>query len=365
MAQAQGRITRRGQIHFGNASLHITEDGIAAARLAGATTQWEQTFKREVFARIVNTLNKLGWTCIVPPDYIKQYSESFARNWRYCTKGDLKADLSISGRCIELKMFQNVNAPDRADHEGRYQHDQEKHMPYLMRLEMERTRRRIRTYLCNVFTDYVVLPPAPKMGVHGATAMDMAQHRRRTSGHYRKELDRAEICNPAYAVSADGGRLENGMKVYAIDYHDRVIYGTAFYDLNGSWMVVTGRHHVAYNIWHKQIYVACPGDPRIKRNAAKRRKRLEGEMARAVASMKFERAALLRDILFPGNPPLYNVWHTGHQLYHRSNFQGYTSNQAEAGKFTADEVRAWVKAPNQVRHVEGPPARVLEDGVPA
>ncbi|AZD65984.1 hypothetical protein SAMN04489802_4410 [Pseudomonas chlororaphis] len=35
-----------------------------------------------------------------------------------------------------------------------YQSDKEKHIPYLMRQEMEHTRRRIRTYLCNVFSGY-------------------------------------------------------------------------------------------------------------------------------------------------------------------------------------------------------------------
>ncbi len=77
---------------------------------------------------------------------------------RWCSKGDLKADLKVSGRSITFEMFQNVNAPDRPDHGGRHQSNKEFHMPYVMRLEMERTHRKIRDYLCAVFTDYKFTP---------------------------------------------------------------------------------------------------------------------------------------------------------------------------------------------------------------
>lgn len=357
MAQIQGRVARTGTIQFGDASLHIWEEGLAPARNAGgydAAHAWERQFKREVFARIVNTLNRLGWSCTMPAikeHDVQHYGGDVAR-WsaeskRLCRKGDLQADLDISGRCITLQMFQNVNAPDRPDHDGRYQERKEHHMPYLMRLEMERARRRIRTYLLNVMTDYVFKPSAPVLGFMGATALEVASYSRRTTGHYLPALDRARFSNANQSFSADGHPLENGMRVYAKDSDGRIVCGTAFYSLNGSWQVVTGRYGLL-GIWHTSIWVKCPGDPRVKRNARLRRQRLEGELAKAVKAMQFERAAQLRDILYPGNPVLYNVWHNEHQLYHRTGFQGYTRDQSEAGKFTADEVRGWDCAPNKV-----------------
>jgi hypothetical protein len=344
------RIERTGTVNFGDASISIWEEGISQARTEGGyagAQAWERQFKRDVFARIVQTLNRLGWTCVIPQRMIEQYSLSFARDHRYCRKGDLQADLDISGRCITLKMFQNVNAPDRPDHDGRYQYDQEIHMPYVLRLEMERTRRRIRDYLCNVFTGYAFKESNPKLGFDGVTALEYAAHSRRTSGHYVPDLDRARICNSGSDKSADGYQLENGTSVYAIDRGGRVISGVAFYSLNGNWQIVTGRYDLTY-AWHNQVYVKSPGNVRVKRNTAQRRKRLEAELASAVKAMKFERAAQLRDILFPGDQALFNVWHDEHQLYHRAGFSGYTADQSQAGKFTADEVRGWGSAPNKV-----------------
>jgi uncharacterized lipoprotein len=104
-------------------------------------------------------------------------------------------------------------------------------------------------------------------------------------------------------------------------------------------------------VWHDQVYVKSPGNVRVKRNDDRRRKRLEAEMASAVKGMKFERAAQVRDILFPGDQQLFNVWHNEHQLYHRAGFCGYTADQSQAGKFTADEVRGWDSAPNKVMSI--------------
>jgi len=290
----------------------------------------------------------------IDPHSVKHYGGDVAR-WaaerhRVCTKGDLKAELAISGRCIKLEMWQDVT-PSENRNGGRYDFNKEARMPYVLRLEMERTRRRIRDYLCNVFAGYEFKPCDPKLGINGVTALEYAAHSRRTSGHYVTDLDRAQICNTGYDKSADGQQLENGIRVYAQTREGRIIFGTAFYSLNGNWQIVTGRYGLDY-VWHKQIWVDCPGNVRVKRNADHRRKRLEQEMAKAVKEMRFERAAQLRDVLFPGDQPLFNVWHSEHQLYHRADFSGYTADQSQAGKFTADEVRGWDCAPNKVVAIE-------------
>lgn len=344
MSLTKGRIERAGTIHFGDASLSIWEDGISAARAAGgweAEKAWGRKFKRDVFARIVQMLNRLGWTVGLG---VHIWTGIDARHAR---KGDLQLDLRINGRCIELDMFQAINCPTRPDNDGRYEHGKEALMPYVMRLEMERTRRRIREYLLNVLTQYEFKPPAPKIGINGATAMEVAAHSRRTSCHYVKELDRATVSNKEQGFTADGVALENGSKVYAFDRAGRVICGTAFYSLNGNWQIVTGRYDLTY-VWHTEVYANCPGDPRVKRNSHQRRQRLEGELAKAIKAMNFERASVLRDILFPGKPALFAIWNEQHSLYHRSGTRGYTSDLSEAGKFTADEVRGWDRAPNKV-----------------
>jgi len=342
-----GRVDRVGTICFGDAFVSIWEEGISAARAAGgwpAEKAWNQQFKRDVFSRIVQTLNRIGWT-VGPWDKAEQY-KAIAINHRTCHKGDLHGELDISGRCIKFEMWQDVT-PSENRNGGRYDFGKEARMPYLLRIEMERTRRRIRDYLLNVFTGYVFNPPNPKIGVNGATALEYAKHSQHTSGHYVERLGRASFNSPDNGFTGDGVAIEDGAKVYAITSDGRVVYGTAYYSLNGRWMVVTGTHGIEW-AYHKELYAQCPGDPRVKRNSHQRRKRLEGEMADAIKAMNFERAAMLRDILFPGNPALFVIYNTQHNLYHRPGSSGYTSDVSEAGKFTEHEVRGWNCVRNKV-----------------
>jgi hypothetical protein len=327
---------------FNNAAMSVWEEGLASARDAGgfaAASRWELQFKRDVFARIIQTLNRIGWT-------VGESTHIFTgNNARHCRKGDLQADLRLSGRCIELKFFQNVNAPERPDHDGRYQSDQERHMPYLVRIEMERTRRRIRDYLCNVFTGYVFEPDRFKRDT-GATAVDLIEQSYRESSHFKGDLTRYTISD-YNNQSADNGRIEHGARVWFADRKGRIVTGTAYYNINNMWWVAMGRHGLS-NVASFEIYVKRPENPRVKRNGKLRRTRLEKELGLAVAAMRFERAALLRDIIFPGETELFNVWSVSHQLFHRPDFCGYTSDQSKAGKFTASEARGWSNADNRV-----------------
>lgn len=349
MSLTQGRIDRAGKVVFHDASLSVWEEGISDARNAGGyagAQQWEREFKRDVFARIVQKLNRLGWS-VGEQTYIFT-----GNNSRYCTKGDLQADLKLCGRYIEFQMFQSVNAPDRPDHGGRYQYDKAAHMPYMLRLEMERTRRAIRDYLLNVFTGYVFTPEKPSKGPDGLTALEWVKEDARTSWHYKADIDRRGGEESSYNNrSADGAIVRHGEKVWFADSKGRIVTGVAHYNINNMWWVITGRYE-ARNVSSGEIYANCPDNLRLKRNARIRRRRLEDELAGAVKGMKFERATQLRDILFPGSPALYVVWHGEHNLYHRNGFCGYTSDRSEAGKFTAEEVRGWDAAPNKVIALE-------------
>lgn len=354
MTLTTGRIEREGKIVFGDASLSVWEEGISESRARGGyegEKQWERTFKRDVFARIVQTLNRLGWNCIIPPEKIEQYGQRFAEGRRYCVKGELKADLEISGRCIKFDMFQAVNCPTRPDHEGRYESNKEACMPYLLRLEMERTRRRIRDYLCNVFTGYTFEDKRRTIYYRPLerTAMEQVLEHYAESWHFKGDLTKYKISD-SNRNSAEGGLLEHGQRVYFFDRQGRLCTGTALYNINNMWWVVTGKYDYT-NVASFELYTRCPENPRIKRNARLRRTRLEAELRKSIAAMKFERAAVLRDILFPGAPALFVVWHEEHKAYHCTDFRGYTSDQSKAGKFTADEVRGWDERPNRVKQV--------------
>ncbi|ENC9762907.1 hypothetical protein ABLG14_002306 [Pseudomonas aeruginosa] len=344
------QIEREGRVSFGDARIYITEEGIP--RDWNAAKAWEHDYKKQVFKRVLQTLNRLGWTCTVPavnPEDRKRYgfgiADESARRHRLCHKGDLKGELEISGRCIKFEMFQNVNAPDRPDHDGRYQSDKEFHMPYLMRLEMERTRRRIRDYLCNVFTDYRFEQKnsgrGSKCGVNGLTALEFVQACYDDSCHFKGDLTKYEISD-YNNKSADKLRVTHGARVWTTDYRGRIITGTAMYNINNMWWVVCGKYAV-FNKASSEIWVKNPGELRRKRNELTRRKRLEAELARATKQMNFRRAEVLRDILWPKDEALYLLWHKEHKAYHRSGFSGYSSNTVDAGRFTRSELNGWVK----------------------
>ncbi|MBB5444613.1 MULTISPECIES: UvrB/UvrC motif-containing protein [unclassified Paraburkholderia] len=344
MTLTKGRINRTGRVVFHDASLHVWEESLMDARDAGgwnAAQEWERQFKHDVFKRIVQLLRRLGWT-VEPNTYIFT-----GNNNRFARKGALKADLKLCGRHIEFDMFQNVNAPTRPDHGGRYEFNQEALMPYLMRIEMERTRRRIRDYLCNVFTGYVFeQPKRDKRGPNGVTALEWVQQSYAESSHFKGDLTKYEISG-YNNKSGDGGVIEHGSRVWFADYHGRIVTGTAYYNINNMWWVVTGKYDVR-NEASFHLFTKCPQNLRVKRNADRRRKKLEKLLSAAVEKMDFERAAVLRDVLFPGNPELFNVWHDDHQMYHCAGFCGYTRDQSKAGKFTANELRGWDAKPNRI-----------------
>lgn len=352
------QIDRSASIIFSDADIIIREPHPGRFPRYDDEKAWESQFKRDVFHRIVQTLNRLGWTCVVPEkDWHgqDQYGiEERMRNMkRECRKGDLNGFLEQSHTHIKFEMFQNVNAPKRPDHGGRYEFDKEAIMPYLLRLEMERTRRKIRDYLCNVFsgyhfdTEWMEKNGRKKVGPGNLTAMDFAMNQIRNSGHYREKLGRASF-NGDGGTSGDGLPIEHGGKAYAIDRAGRIIYGTALYSLNSQWYIITGKYGITYNVWHKQVFVNSPGDVRRKRNADIRRKRLEGQLNKAVAAMNFKRAEVMRDLIFPPNEPIFCLWHREHQAYHCSGFSGYAKDQLQAGKFTRAELKGWENATNIV-----------------
>jgi len=324
------RIERIGKIHLHDAALSIWEPEVDKVE-----------FKKVVFKRIIQQLNRLGWVVSIPQDKINSYSQDFARNFRYCVKGDLKADLNVSGRVIELEFFQNLNAPDRPDHEGRYQYDKEKHMPYLMLLEMRRTRNVIVKYLTNVFTGYELdserVLSQMRVGLGEFTALEWIEQKYKTSWHFKGDLSTYKIsdCN---RKSAEGKALEHGQRVYYFDRDGRIQTGTAYYNINNMWWVVTGKYALSNEACFS-LYTELPQNFRIKRNDRLRRKRLESLLSDAVDKMDFIRAHKLKGILFSPDEQLYRVFHTDHQLYHRAGFSGYTKDPNYAGKFTLEECK--------------------------
>lgn len=322
MSRAPIIIAREGSIRFHDASLFVSEEGIAAARAAGghkAVDAWELKFKREVFARIIQTLNRLGWTCTMPAikeHDVKHYGGVIARRSaereRFCTKGDLKGDLRICGRSIEFKMFQSVNCPTRPDHEGRYESNKEACMPYVLRLEMQRTRNRIRDYLCNVFDGYAFTPPRisspnPDPLAYFNDSWD-GEYEKKRGGHRFKRgadgwPDHSEVKERA-RTDGDGAQMNHGDVRWTRDHKGRLLRGRIYGGINEQWMIVYGPGHRDYaQVYHTALFTYRPGQTPAKHVPERLRgDRLKNELDKAVKEMRFERAAVLRDILHPKSP---------------------------------------------------------------
>jgi len=332
------QIDRSGRVSFGDASLSVWED--PESRGLSARREYEIGFKHQVFKRIVQQINRLGWSLEVPADMIEQYGRSFAEGYRYCRKGDLQGSLDFSGRCIKLEMWQDVANVENPNG-GRYDFGKEQRMPYLLKLEMERTRRRIRGYLCNVFSGYAFQTDRNdgrlnKRGPGNLTALEWIDGCYQTSFHFKGDTTSYEISD-YNRKSADGSTLSHGQRVWFADYKGRICAGAAYYNINNMWWVVTGKYDVS-NQSSSSLYSVCPENPKQKRNGGLRRKRLESDLSKAVKSMDFVRAHKLKEILFPADEPLFMVYHKGHNCYHRSNFCGYTKDSVDAGRFTWEEL---------------------------
>lgn len=324
------QIQREGRVSFGEARLAVWEEGIP--REWDAKVIWERKFKREVFKRIIQTLNRIGWT-------VGEQTHIFTdNNSRHCVKGDLQADLKISGRSIELVFFQSVNTPDRADHGGRYQSDKEKHMPYLARLEMQRTRIRIRAYLCNVFTGYTFKASDLKCGLGGLTNIEWI------NADYVSKRRFGPPTIPAADYNSRSGHkktIEHGSRVWTTDRKGRWHQGTAFVNINNMWWVTYGKYGYTNKACF-ELFVDRPADIRTKKNERARRQRLEDMIAKAVAGMNYQRAEVLRKVLFPEPEPLFMILNVKDGVYFRPNYNGYTSDTIRAGKYTRAELKPYL-----------------------
>jgi len=293
--------SRTGFVSFGDASISVWEEPSMPLVHGNA---WERQFKTDVFARIVQQLNRMGWVCEIPADLIERYGISFARRDRYCRKGDLHAQLSIQGRHIELNIWQELhNVSNRNG--GRYDFDKEQRMSYLLRLQMENTRRRLRDYLVNVFDGYTFQPPR----ITSPNPCPLAYFNQHWDGEYERKrgthrFDRGADGWPSEKAlgswarkDADGVALQHGDVRCVRDQTGRLRRGRVYGGINGMWMLVYGPGPRDY--MHEsagEFFSYASGMPRKVASAYQANKRLQQQLALAISNQNFERAIVLRDV---------------------------------------------------------------------
>ncbi|WP_353174381.1 hypothetical protein [Acinetobacter rudis] len=295
----------KGKIRFSDASICISAEPDLPRGFSFERNEWEKNYKRDVFSRVIQQLNRLGWVCVIPEEMVERYGAGFARSYRKCQKGDLHGELEITCTHIEFKMWQNINVPqsEREDGNGKYLFNKEKHMPYLLLLEMKRTRNRIKKYVENVcsFTfdePWVRGRNRPKAG--GLTAIEYIEMGYRNSWHFDEKLGHnSGIECTGNSTSADKKQLRHKMPVWFYDQKGRLNKGTAYYNSNNMWWVVTGKYDFR-NIYCGALYIDIPNSARFKNNQNQRTAALIKQESEAVANKDYERAIIFRNLLSQG-----------------------------------------------------------------
>lgn len=346
----KGQIDRTGVISFHDASISIWEDSIPSPSGEGgfkARDAWEREFKRQVFARVIQTLHRLGWT-VAPWD--SEHYRLLAPRRRTCRKGDLHGELSIDGRVVEFKMWQDVT-PSENPNGGRHDFDKLIRMPYVLRLEVERTRRRISEYLCNVFSGYSVKQkkidsPNPDPLAWFNDKWDDEYEKKRGTHRFKRGADgwpSEEELNSWDRKDADGLVLNHGDVRWLRNHKGHLLRGRVYGGINGRWTLVYGPGERDYTCAQAGEFFTYKPDmtPAKSPDPRQRRKRLEQELKKAVAAMDFKRAQLLKSALFPEGP-LYAIWSKEKRVYFDIMYCGYRESIADAGKYTRDELRPYL-----------------------
>lgn len=272
--QVDPAIKFTGKMSFGDASMCIRVDRPSLKNWSDEQAHWNSQLHIQVFNKVLTELSILGYS-------IKQQTNIFTSpDHKYCRKGDLRLDVEVENGCVVFHFYQNVNAPNRPDHGGRYEHNQQKLMPYLMLLEMKRTRNRIKKLFMESYgftfeEDFKRRNRFEIVGPEGLTALEWIQEDYKADGI---TLEKLEASAHGYTSeynnqSADKKRLVQEQQVWFYDRKNRLNVGKVYYRSNSMWWVVTGKYGYSIESSHS-LYVEKPHDVRIKANLKTRRNTL-------------------------------------------------------------------------------------------
>lgn len=303
---------------------------------------WEETVDDEamladVLAPLIRAMRQWGWN-VRTDRQVKKHYAILNKYHRHCRKGDLEAKISLSGRRLEVKFFQNV-ANVKNPHGNEYDFDIMDRMPYLLRLQTIAAISKIAVHLHGqhgyIFCNRKLR--SRDLGKGGITAIDFIKDDYANSWHLDKTLGYPGGSESSYNnKSADGNKVTHGATVWTKDSNGRRwIRGIAYYNINNMWWVVTGKYSLR-NVPSFRIHTHQPDNLRHKQNQKTQRAALEKLLLRAMANLDFARASLLRTKLF-GDKPLFRIWHKEKQLWYASSNSGYSSDTSRAGLYTREE----------------------------
>lgn len=252
-------IVFTGTMRFCDASLAINANRPNYKSWSLEESHWNSQLHIQVFNKVLKELETLGYS-IKQQNYIYTYPSH-----KYCRKGDLRLDVKVDHGNIILNFFQNVNAPNRPERGGRHEHNKQNLMPYLILLEMKRTRNRIKKMIMDNYDftfedDFKRKSRFDIVGPEGLTAYEWIQEDYKHEGLTLEKLEESHGYNSTHNnESADKKRLTQGQQVWFYDCKKRLNIGKAYYRSNSMWWVVTGKYGYAIESSHS-LYVEKPHD---------------------------------------------------------------------------------------------------------
>lgn len=307
------------EIHIHDSSISIWQDDARDA-----------SFRTEVYAVLIRSMRGRGWS-VKRDQRIHAHYRSISPYHRLAARGTLRCAIEIAGRVVKIE-FWSTTAPQSNRNGRRYDFDKMTRMHHLDCLRVKLEFRRITGWLETLApvkvsrSDDRNVPPVRFIEKHYAE-----------SWHTDKTLGRPRCDYDYNRKSKDGTLLEHGQVVWLADRKGRIVRGTTYYNINNMWWVIAGGKLL--NEGSHSLYVKPPADLRTKQNERARRNRLEAELSIVVSRMDFQRAGILKLILF-GNEQTFLIWARDHRAYYRPQYSGYTTDRINAGKYTRAEAEA-------------------------
>lgn len=300
----------------------------------------DPSFRTEIYLGLQQHLRRRGWTLRADPRILKNY-RCLSKDHRIASRGDLKAEVRLSGRVVEV-MFWAETWPIDNRNGRRYDFHKRDRMCFLDQVRFDLETRKVLDWLRDradvtvIHRDHTVRIRPGALDAMAAINRDYA-----SSWHSDKTLGRPVCSQSCNSKSGDGATVEHGATVWFADGKGRLCRGVAYYNINNMWWVVTNRYGRTNKGSH-ELFTRPPADLRRKRNERVRRLRLEQELAAAIRRSDFRRAELLKRIAF-GEAATYGIWSVKEQAFYRPNRSGYTTDTIAAGRYS------WAEAAREVR----------------
>lgn len=291
-------MSRNGTLNLHDTSVMVWEENVD-----------EKEMHKAVYAPLIKLLRSLGFSIYRDPETIKYY-RCLSWNRHSGRKGDLEVRVKLSGRCFKIEFFQNLNFENKNG--GRYDFDKFEKMPYLMKKRFLIEASTIISYLHqahgyqygkNLEGDSVSHIIKALRGINRATEALKGFNDQWGAGRFKRdETGWPEVSEYDYGSNKDreGINLRNGMTRWIRDRKGYLKRGVIYTNMNQMWQIIYGPGG-GDTTWvsGRDLFTLQPNDCRRRYFPTEHRKsKLEKQLSLAINVMNFERAAVIRDLIY-------------------------------------------------------------------